>query len=112
VLMVLVEHEAVKAELLGIDQLIDVFLIEAGGALTIPQRVRNRHPAAVVALIEVRRQVGIGHEMPAEQLHRSHLVLPRTRASVAALPCRRSTAPGALRHRPRARQTGAMRNWG
>ena len=65
VLMVLVEHHAVEAELVGIGELVDILLIEAAALLRVPQAVRHRHPAGVVFLVEVRRQVRIGHEVPA-----------------------------------------------
>src|SRR5262249_31901137 len=70
VLVVLVEHHAVEADLVGIGELIDILLVEAAAALAVPEPVRHRYPAGVVGLVEIRRQVGIGHEVPAIELDR------------------------------------------
>ena len=79
VLVVLVEHHAVEAELVGIGELVDILLIEAAALLRVPQRVRHRHPAGVVFLVEIRRQVRIRHEVPAVELdgfaHRQAFIL-------------------------------------
>src|SRR5262249_51350576 len=61
----LVEHHAVEAELVRVGELVDVLLVEAATLLRVPQLVRHRDPAAIVFFIEVRRQMWIGHEVPA-----------------------------------------------
>jgi hypothetical protein len=55
VLVVLIQHHAVEAELVGVGELVDVLLIEAAALLRVPERIRHRHPAGVVFLIEIRR---------------------------------------------------------
>ena len=68
VLMVLVQHHAVEAERVGVGELVDVFVEQAFRLLAVPQLVGHRDPGGVVLLVEVGRQVRIGHEVPAEQL--------------------------------------------
>ena len=75
----LVQHHAVEAELVGEGQLIDVFLIEAARLIVVPQFIGHCHPTAMSRLVEIFVEIGISHEMPAEQLDGSHR-LPRGRA--------------------------------
>jgi hypothetical protein len=77
ILVMLVEHHAVEADLVGIDELVDVFLIEAAATLCVPQAVRHGDPAGLVSLVEIGGQIRIGHEMPAIELDRpGHAALP------------------------------------
>jgi hypothetical protein len=62
VLVMLVEHHAVEPDLVGIGELVDIFLIEAAASLRVPQAVRHRHPAGLVSLVEIGGQIRIGHE--------------------------------------------------
>ena len=72
VLVMLVEDEPVETQLLGIGQLVDIFLVQSVGLFPVPQAVRHRDPAAVEALVEIRGQIGIRHEVPAIEFDRSH----------------------------------------
>src|SRR5262245_1914602 len=65
----LVEHHAVETELIRVGELVDVLLVEPAALLPVPQPVRHRHPAGIVFFVEVRRQVRIGHEVPAVELN-------------------------------------------
>src|SRR5512135_692894 len=68
----LVEHHAVEAELVGVDELIDIFLVESARLAVVPQPVGYRDPAGVLLLVKILVEIGISHEMPAEELHRFH----------------------------------------
>ncbi len=72
ILVMLVQHHAVKAELVGISQLIDIFLIQASCFCVIPKTIGHRYPAGVFLLIEIFVQIRISHEMPAKELDRFH----------------------------------------
>src|SRR5262245_6013963 len=76
--MMLVQYHAVESKLVGIDELLDIFLIEVTGAIAIPQRIRNGYPSAVVTRIEVGRQIRVGHEMPTEESDWMHAAAPPT----------------------------------
>ena len=77
VLVMLVEHHAIEADLRGIDQLVDVFTQQAARLLLVPECVWNRDPTRVMLLVEVRGQMRVGHEVPAIELDRlHHFVLP------------------------------------
>ena len=77
VLVMLVEHHAVEADLVGIGELVDIFLIEAAASLCVPQAVRHGDPAGLVSLVEIGGQIRIGHEVPAIELDRpGHAALP------------------------------------
>ena len=79
VLMMLVEHHAVEADLVGIGELVDIFPIEAAASLGVPQAVRHGDPAGLVSLVEVGGQIRIRHEMPAVELDRlGHASLPNS----------------------------------
>ena len=69
VLVVLVEHHAVEAERVGVSELVDIFVQQAARLLPIPKRIGHGDPAGVVFLVEIGRQVWIGHEVPAEELN-------------------------------------------
>ena len=73
ILVVFVQHHAVESQFVRVDKLVDIFLVEALGLLAVPQRIRHRHPATVVFFVKVFRQIGICHEVPAEQFDRMHL---------------------------------------
>ena len=68
-LMVLVDRDHVEAELLRIDELVDIGLILVGALLRIVERVRQHHPggAVLVALGHVER--AIRHQMKECELH-------------------------------------------
>jgi hypothetical protein len=70
--MVLVQHHAVKSQLIGIGKLVDILLIETAGLLIIPQAVGHCDPTRVMFLVKILGQKGIGHEMPAKELNRFH----------------------------------------
>src|SRR6266508_3117590 len=76
VLMVLVEHHAVEAVLVGIGELVDIFLVESAAARAVPQAVRHRDPAGVVNLVEVGGEVRVRHKVPAIELDRIAHGLP------------------------------------
>ena len=67
--MVLVDRDHVEAELLGIDQLVDVGLVLVGALLRIVERVRQHDPggAMLVALGHVERAVR--HQVEEGELH-------------------------------------------
>ena len=67
--MVLVDRDDVEAELLGIDELIDVGLVLVGALLRVVQRVRQHHPggAVLVPLGHVER--AIRHQVEECELH-------------------------------------------
>jgi hypothetical protein len=70
-LVVLVHRDDVEAELLRVDQLVDVGLVFVGALLWIVQRVRQHHPsgAMLMALGHVER--AIGHQVEKGELHDS-----------------------------------------
>ena len=70
--MVLVEHHAVETQLIGIGELIDVFLVKTARFVVVPQAIGDRNPARILFLVEILVEVGIGHEMPAEELYGFH----------------------------------------
>ena len=41
VLVMLVEHKAIEAQLFGVDELVDVLLIDGVGPLAVPERIRT-----------------------------------------------------------------------
>ena len=64
VLVMLVEHHAVKAQPVGGRQLVEIFLIEAHGLLAVEERIGNGDPAAFVIAIKTVVEIGPGHEVP------------------------------------------------
>ena len=56
ILVMLVEHDAVEAKLVGVGELVEIFLIEADRLLAIEQAVGNGDPAALVFLVETLRR--------------------------------------------------------
>jgi hypothetical protein len=64
--VVFVQDQAVESQLVGVGELVYVFLIETPGSVGVPEAVGDGDPSGLVSLIEVRRQIGIGHEVPAE----------------------------------------------
>ena len=69
--MMLIEHHAIKAYLIGISQLINILLIQTTGLLPIPQTIGDSDPARGLGVVKIRRQMGIGHEVPAIELNRA-----------------------------------------
>ena len=67
--MVLVDADAVEAELIGEFQLADVAAIELLADLRIEIRVRQRYPGGVVTVGVAEVQVGVGHEVEEERFH-------------------------------------------
>ena len=67
--MVLVDGDHVEAELLGVDQLLDVGLVLVGALDRVVERIRQHHPAGAMlpALDHVERAVG--HQMEEGELH-------------------------------------------
>src|SRR5215468_1904719 len=72
ILMVFIKYHAVETEFVGVSELIDVFLVEAAGFVVVPQAIGNSDPARVLLLVEILIEIGISHEMPAEELDRFH----------------------------------------
>src|SRR5262245_31388327 len=72
ILMVFVKYHAVETQFVGVSELVDVFLVQAAGFVVVPQAIGNRDPARVLLLVEILIEIGISHEMPAEELNRLH----------------------------------------
>jgi hypothetical protein len=72
VLMVLVQHHAVKTKLVGIDELINIFLIKSTGSGIVPQTVGHGYPTAGFFLVEIFGEIWICHEVPAKKLNGLH----------------------------------------
>src|SRR6516164_10539703 len=68
-LVMLVEADAVEAELVGKFHLIEIVVIELGTLLRIVMAVRERHPGRAVLCDRVEIGVPVGHEMEIEELH-------------------------------------------
>ena len=68
--MMLVDRDDVEAELLGIDQLVDIGLVFLGALDRIVEPVRQHHPGR--ALFAARRHVErpVRHQMEADEFHR------------------------------------------
>src|SRR5262249_3800902 len=90
-LMVLVEADAVEAELVGELHLIEVFVIEAGALLRIIMPVRERDPGRAVALDGVEVGVPIRHQVKVEEFHAGTLAPSRKISRAATNSCGRST---------------------
>src|SRR5206468_2711948 len=63
VLMVLVDADAVEAQLIGVSERVDVLAIELMSLDRIVELVGEPDPGRVVALVEVVRQIGPGHQV-------------------------------------------------
>ena len=71
--MVLVDHDAVEPQLLRVHQLVEVAVVQAVTLLRIVVGVGARDPGRPLVIV---RQVGPGHEMEKEKLHRRVSLCP------------------------------------
>src|SRR5262249_28738229 len=69
ILMMLVAAYAVKAELIGVDQLVHIAIVELGTFAGIVISVRQRDPGGVVGLVVVEIEVGKRHQVDHVELH-------------------------------------------
>ena len=69
VLVVLVDADPVVAQRRGVDQLIDVLVVELAHLLRVLEPGRDVDPDAVVGVAEVVRQVAVRHEVERVELH-------------------------------------------
>ena len=69
VLVVLVDADALEAELVGQFELVQIAVIERMAELRIVERVGAGHPGTVVALSKVLGQVSPRHQVKAEKAH-------------------------------------------
>src|SRR5262245_54127999 len=67
----LVDRNAVEAELGGELELVEIAVVELVPFLRIEVAVRQDHPGGAILVGEVHVQVGIGHEMKHEDFHRA-----------------------------------------
>ena len=74
-LMVLVEADAVEAELVRQLHLVEIIVIEFGALLRIVVAVRERHPRGAVLGDRIEIGVAVGHQMEIEDLHVAILTL-------------------------------------
>ena len=94
VLVVLVDADPVEAELLGVDELVEVAVVEGAAVLGVEQRVRAGHPRrALVGGVEP----DVGHQVKREEPHGVHLPVGADPNGRRARPVRWA------RHRPRRR---------
>src|SRR6266705_3168704 len=87
VLVVLIDANALEAELIGEFEFIQVAVVERMAELRIVEGVRTRHPGTVIALGKILREVGPGHQMKAEEAHivsreAAHANSPRARGAL------------------------------
>ena len=68
VLMMLVEHDAIKAQPVGRRQFVEIFLIEANGLLAVEERIGNRDPAAFMIPVEILIEIGPRHKVPRKDI--------------------------------------------
>src|SRR4029079_1041812 len=90
-LVVLVEADAVEAELVGKLHLIEVFVIEACAFLGVVVLVRIGHPGGAMLLYGLEIGMPIRHQMEVEDLHAAALRFSRNPSSGAMNACRCST---------------------
>src|SRR5262245_25167690 len=83
-LVMLIEADAVEAELVGKLHLIEILVIEFRTLLRIVMPVRERHPGGTVLCDRIEIGVPVGHEMEIEELHAAILMSPMKASSSAA----------------------------
>jgi hypothetical protein len=83
-LVMLIEADAVEAELVGKLHLIEIVVIELGALLRIVMAVRERHPGRAVLCDRIEIGVPVRHEMEIEELHAAILMAPMKASSSAA----------------------------
>ena len=75
-LVMLVEADAVEAELVRKLHLVEIVVIKLGAFLRVVELVRQRHPGGAVARDLVEVDMTVGHEMEVEKLHAAILLAP------------------------------------
>ena len=83
-LVMLVEADAVEAELIGKFHLIEILVVELGALLRVVMAVRERDPGRAVVCNRVKIGVAVGHEMEIEEFHAAILIAPMKASSSAA----------------------------
>src|ERR1700730_12100265 len=67
--MMFVDANTVETQAIGEFKLVEVVIVDGLTELGVIQRARDVHPYAAVLAGEVRRQVGIGHQMEGGEFH-------------------------------------------
>ena len=65
----LVDAHAVKAQLVGQLQLVEVAIVELMAHKRVEMVVGQHHPGAAIFLADARIDVGVGHKVKAHDLH-------------------------------------------
>ena len=71
VLVVLIDAHAVKAELIGVFELVKVAVVQLGTLFRVVVTVGQRDPGRVVGLVVVQVQIRIGHQVHHVELHQA-----------------------------------------